>query len=67
MKIFRSYTTSLKRKYFEQIFEEELNSWWLDPDDWPSQRDLKTFKKRFDVEFFPVVFDLMDKPILVVE
>ncbi|MCG2814422.1 MAG: hypothetical protein L6425_00580 [Candidatus Aminicenantes bacterium] len=31
-------------KYFEGIFEEELNSWWLDPDDWPlSRRTIQYF------------------------
>ena len=57
----------LLRKYFKEIFEEELNSWWMDQDDWPSQRDLKTFKKWFEVEFHSIVFDLVDKPICVVE
>jgi hypothetical protein len=57
----------LLRKYFKQIFEEQLNGWWQDPDAWPSKRDLQTFKKWFDVEFHSVVFDLVDKPIQTVE
>jgi len=58
---------SLLKKYFKQIFEEQLNGWWLDPAAWPSKRDLKTFKKWFDIEFHSVVFDLVDKPIRTVE
>lgn len=58
---------SLLKKYFKQIFEEQLNGWWLDPAAWPSKRDLKTFKKWFDMEFHSVVFDLVDKPIRTVE
>ena len=58
---------NILRKYFEEIFEEQLNGWWTDPEAWPSKRDLKTFKKWFDVEFHSVVFDLVEKPILFVE
>jgi len=57
----------LLRKYFKQIFEEQLNGWWLDEDAWPSRRDLETFKQWFDVEFHSVVFDLVDKPIQAAE
>ncbi|MGB6866229.1 MAG: hypothetical protein WBE11_11105 [Candidatus Aminicenantaceae bacterium] len=58
---------SLLKKYFSKIFEEQLNGWWVDPDAWPSKRDLKTFKEWFDVEFHSVVLDLVDKPIRTVE
>jgi len=58
---------NILRKYFTQIFEEQLYGWWTDPDAWPIKRDLKTFKNWFDVEFHSVVLDLVDKPILVVE
>lgn len=57
----------LLRKYFAEIFEEELSGWWGDPDDWPTQRDLRTFKKWFEVEFHSLVFDLVEKPICDVE
>jgi len=58
---------SLLKKYFSKIFEEQLNGWWVDPDAWPSKRDLKTFKEWFDVKFHSVVLDLVDKPIQTVE
>lgn len=54
---------NLLKKYYKPIFEEKLNGWWQDPDAWPPKRDLKTFKKWFDVEFHSVVFDLVDRPI----
>ena len=57
----------LLKKYFQQIFEEQLNGWWGDPEAWPSKRDLKTFKEWFEVEFHSVVFDLIEKPIQIVE
>lgn len=57
----------LLEKYFKQIFEEQLNGWWLDADAWPPRMDLKMFKEWFDVEFHSVVFDLVDKPIRTVE
>lgn len=58
---------NILKKYFKEIFEEQLNGWWTDPDAWPSKRDLKTFKKWFEVEFHSLVFDLVDRPIMVVE
>ena len=55
------------KKYYKEIFEEQLNDWWVDPDAWPITRDLKTFKKWFDVEFHSMAFDLVDEPIFRVE
>ncbi len=57
---------NLIKKYFKQIFEEQLNGWWTDPEAWPSKRDLKTFKEWFEVEFHSVVLDLFDGPIRTV-
>ena len=53
----------LIEQFFSIIFEEQLTGWWTDERDWPSNRDLATFKKWFDVEFHSVVFDLVDAPI----
>jgi hypothetical protein len=53
----------LIEQFFDIIFEEQLEGWWTDKSDWPSNRDLATFKKWFDVEFHSVVFDLVDAPI----
>lgn len=43
-----NYETYLK-KIYKIIFEEELESWMTDPDDWPKKREYKIFKKWFDV------------------
>jgi hypothetical protein len=46
------------RRHFKAIFEEELNSWYTDPDLWPKDRSFKTFKKFFSVQVSTMVFDL---------
>jgi hypothetical protein len=46
------------RRHFKAIFEEELNSWYTDPDMWPKDRSFKTFKKFFAVQVSTMVFDL---------
>ncbi len=49
------------KKYFKQIFEEELEGVWLDENDWPSKRDFKTFCEWFDFEISDMVIDLSKK------
>ncbi len=51
------------RRYWQAIFEEELNSWMRDPDVWPQRRTLKVFLEWFDVEVCDVVLDLGKGPI----
>lgn len=50
--------------YYDLVFEELLMGWWTDRAGWPSARDLRTFKKWFDVEFHSIAFDLVDAPLL---
>lgn len=50
-------------RYFGLIFEERLAAWWTEEKDWPSKRDLRTFKRWFDIEFHSIVLDLVDGPI----
>ncbi|HIJ90651.1 MAG: hypothetical protein OEV89_07775 [Desulfobulbaceae bacterium] len=45
-------------KFYEMIFEEKLADWWTREEDWPRKRDLRTFKKWFDLQFHSVVEDL---------
>ena len=47
------------RKFFTMIFEDQLADWWTREEDWPQQRDLRTFKKWFDLQFHSVVEDLV--------
>jgi len=44
---------------YEEIFEEQLEDWWRDEDDWPKNRNMSLFKNWFDVEFHSVVIDLV--------
>ena len=53
----------LLARFFDLIFEEQLNGWWTEKSDWPVDRDLTTFNKWFDVEFHSVVLDLVDAPL----
>ena len=53
----------LLERFFDLIFEEQLNGWWTEQNDWPKERDLATFKKWFEVEFHSVVLDLVDAPL----
>ena len=50
--------------YCDMILREQLAGWWMDEGDWPEIKDLKTFKKWFDVEFHSVVRDLVDEPVM---
>lgn len=48
------------RKFFILIFEDQLAGWWTREEDWPQKRDLRTFKKWFDLQIHSVVEDLVD-------
>jgi hypothetical protein len=48
------------RKFFISIFEGQLADWWTREEDWPQKRDLRTFRKWFDLQFHAVVEDLVD-------
>jgi len=59
-------TSDLKkvlRRYWRDIFEEELNSWMRDPDAWPQRRTYSVFLKWFEVELCDMVVDLGRWPI----
>ena len=47
-------------KFYDMIFEDQLAGWWTREEDWPRKRDLRTFKKWFDLKFHSVVEDLTD-------
>ena len=54
----------LLERYYPFIFEEQLDGWWRDQDAWPKKRNLKIFKEWFDVDFYSMVFDLVEKPLM---
>ena len=45
---------------FKNIFEMELEAWFVDETLWPSNRTLKMFKEWIDVEFHSTVIDLVE-------
>lgn len=47
------------KKVYKDIFEEQLESWWIDEKYYPAKRDLKTFKQWFHVEFHSMITDLV--------
>ncbi|HOP40227.1 MAG TPA: hypothetical protein PLI53_04220 [Geobacteraceae bacterium] len=51
------------RKFFISIFEDHLADWWTKEEDWPPKRDLRTFRKWFDLQFHAVVEDLVDEEL----
>ncbi|MFK7032763.1 hypothetical protein [Flavobacterium oreochromis] len=51
------------KKYFKQVFEEELESVLTNQEDWPQKRDIKTFYEWFDIEVSDWVQDLSKKSL----
>lgn len=54
----RAAPDQIVRDRFKAMFEQELNSWYTDPDLWPKDRSFSTFAKFFAVQVFTMVFDL---------
>ncbi len=54
------------KKWFAAVFERELEGWYTDESTWP-KRDLRTFKKWFDVSMHSLVVDLGRDPVCIVE
>ncbi len=52
------------KKYYKEIFENELEGIWLDENDWPQKRDYKTLCEWFQVEISHCVVDLSKKVFL---
>ena len=48
---------------YEDIFEDELNAWYVIDELWPVQRDYDTFKRWFTVEIHTVVYDPWKIPL----
>ncbi|HBG06683.1 MAG: hypothetical protein A2075_10230 [Geobacteraceae bacterium GWC2_58_44] len=52
------------KKFCVLIFEDQLEGWWTREEDWPQKRDLRTFKKWFDLRFHSIVEDLVDEVLV---
>lgn len=51
------------QKNFDKIFQNELNDWCTDPDEWPKKRTFNLFKEWFEFEIHGMVLDIEDKQI----
>jgi hypothetical protein len=51
------------RRFYGQIFEEQLDGWWTEERDWPSDRTFALFTQWFELEFHSLVIDLVDAPL----
>ena len=62
--VYVSEQNDLIEEFLEVLFESELEGWWRQTDDWPSDRNLKMFNKWFDIEFHSCIEDLGDTPLI---
>lgn len=53
----KEFDTWLEHSYLE-IFENELNEWYTDPQIWPADRNLEIFKEWFELSYCDIVWDL---------
>jgi hypothetical protein len=51
------------KKYYLEIFENELEGWYNDPSTWPQDRSWKVFNEWLDFEVQTMVYDLIDEPV----
>ena len=56
----------LERNY-SILFEQQLAGWWTGEADWPSMRDLHTFRAWFDVDIHTLAIDLGPERIMYVD
>ena len=54
---------AMLEKHWAEIAEEELSSWYDNPDDWPVIKGVADFKRYFSVQCVEVVFDTLGTPI----
>jgi hypothetical protein len=55
--------TRILRRCFASIFEEQLEAWHRDMDDWPKPRTIASFQEWFDAEVVDLVIDLSEGSI----
>lgn len=53
----------IERQFFDLMFQNALNDWWLDESDWPKKRDLEMFREWFDLQILDGITDLVDDDI----
>ena len=48
----------------EEIFEEQLDSWYREISTWPQDRSYEAFCQWFEYQHFSLLLDLCDKPFV---
>jgi hypothetical protein len=49
------------KKNFNEIFEDQLNNWYIDEEMWPQHRTFKMFNEWFDYTLHTMVWDTQEK------
>jgi hypothetical protein len=52
------------RKLCEEIFEEQLDSWYRVPSSWPQDRSYEVFCQWFEYQHHSMLVDLCDEPLI---
>ena len=52
------------QRNFDNIFQNELNNWYVDEKLWPPKRTYKLFKEWFTVEIHSMILDLEEEAII---
>jgi hypothetical protein len=52
------------RRNYAVLFEIELDSWYRDPERWPSKRTYQLFMEWFDVDIHGIVMDAVEAPLV---
>ena len=52
------------RESSSAIFYEEVSAWHLDPEQYPYFNDVTLFTAWFEIEFFDMVSDALDEPLV---
>lgn len=52
------------QRNFDNIFQNELNNWYIDEQVWPQKRTYQQFKAWFDVEIHSMILDLEETAIM---
>ena len=55
------------KKYYKQIFQNELFQMWTDEKDWPKNITLKLFYEWFSIEVSDFVYDLSKRRLVSVD
>lgn len=45
------------KRFYTELFEEELNNWYVDEEVWPQNRSFKEFSDWFSYECYTMIFD----------